>query len=68
MLVHRFCNPKRLACVPLVLLLLVALAYGQPAKKAWPDAFPKKGMGGVPASVDKLTIVVDSWGTSDLNP
>ncbi len=68
MLVHRFCNPKRLAFVPLVLLLLVALAYGQPAKKAWPDAFPKKGMGGVPASVDKLTIVVDSWGTSDLNP
>ena len=36
--------------------------------KAWPDAYPKKGENGVPESVDKLTIVVDSWGSNDLNP
>jgi len=68
MLMYRLLNPKRLAVVPLVWLLWVALAYGQQATKAWPDAFPKKGVKGVPASVDKLTIAVDSWGTSELNP
>jgi hypothetical protein len=26
------------------------------------------GVDGVPESVDTMTIVVDSWGTSDLNP
>ncbi len=51
----------------LLLFLFVALASAQQAKK-WPDAFPKKGVDGVPESVDKLTIAVDSWGTSDLNP
>ena len=64
-------QPKLLAVVPLLVLLVVALAYGQQATagaKAWPEAFPKPGVGGVPASVDKLTIAVDSWGTSELNP
>jgi ABC-type transport system substrate-binding protein len=27
-----------------------------------------QGVDGVPESVDKMTIVVDSWGTSNLNP
>ena len=51
----------------LLLFLFVSLASGQQAKK-WPDAFPKKGADGVPESVDKLTIAVDSWGTSEINP
>ena len=52
-------------------LVLGTLAYGTEASaqsKAWPDAYPKKGVDGVPESVDKLTIVVDSWGSNDLNP
>ncbi len=52
-------------------LLLVTLTFGEPAKaqsNAWPDAYPKKGVNGVPNSVDKLVIVVDSWGSNDLNP
>jgi ABC-type transport system substrate-binding protein len=49
-----------------VVLLCGAKAFAQ--SKAWPDAFPKKGADGVPESVDKLTIAVDSWGANDLNP
>jgi peptide/nickel transport system substrate-binding protein len=51
--------------------LVMAWAGGEHAiadTASWPDAFPKKGVDGVPESVDKMTIVVDSWGTSDLNP
>lgn len=62
---------KLLAFIPLIACLLMAWAGGQYATAdavSWPDAFPKKGVGGVPESVDKMTIVVDSWGTSDLNP
>ena len=54
-------------CLALLMLLVVTSAQGE-NKKLWPDAFPKKGVDGVPESVDKLTIAVDSWGTSDLNP
>jgi ABC-type transport system substrate-binding protein len=72
MMLSRLLQPKRLAVVPLVVLSFVLLVTsGQPAQaqaKKWPDAFPKKGVGGVPESVNKLTIAVDSWGTSDLNP
>jgi ABC-type transport system substrate-binding protein len=60
-----------LTLVSLAVVLMVTLAYGQqtrPEAKTWPDAFPKKGENGVPESVDKLTIAVDSWGTSELNP
>lgn len=56
---------------PLAVFLLTALTCGTQAtaaSKSWPDAFPKKGMKGVPESVDKLTIAVDSWGSSELNP
>ena len=51
-------------------LLLATVTFGDQAmaqSKAWPDAYPKKGADGVPESVDKLTIVVDSWGPNDLN-
>ncbi len=71
MMFDRLCKSTWLALVPVVWWLFVTLAYGPQAQagaKAWPDAFPKKGVGGVPESVDKLTIAVDSWGTSELNP
>ncbi len=71
MLLSRLLKLKLLAFVPLVLLLFIGLNGADQAaaqSKAWPDKFPKAGMGGVPASVDKLTIAVDSWGTSELNP
>ena len=64
-------NLKSLAIASATGLFLAALASGEPANaqsKAWPDAYPKKGVAGVPESVDKLTIVVDSWGSNDLNP
>ncbi len=32
------------------------------------EGFPKAGEGGVPAEASKLTIAVDSWGVSDINP
>ena len=62
---------KFLAIVAVAGLLLAALGHGEQARaqqKAWPDAYPKMGVDGVPESVDKLTIVMDSWGASDLNP
>jgi ABC-type transport system substrate-binding protein len=71
MIVDRLRKPTWLSLVPVVWWLCVTCAYGQQAlagAKAWPDAFPKKGIGGVPESVDRLTIAVDSWGTSELNP
>ncbi|ETX05651.1 MAG: hypothetical protein ETSY2_21715 [Candidatus Entotheonella gemina] len=68
MMVSSLLKSKVLTTVPLVICLLAAWTYGQQANKAWPDAYPKKGENGVPESVDKLTIVVDSWGTSELNP
>jgi carbon starvation protein CstA len=71
MMSDRLRKPAWLTLVPTVWLLCVTFAYGQQVQagaKAWPDAFPKKGVGGVPESVDKLTIAVDSWGTSELNP
>jgi ABC-type transport system substrate-binding protein len=43
-------------------------AQAQTGSQHWPEAFPHKGVNGVPESVDKLTITVDSWGTSELNP
>ena len=64
-------NLKSLAIASATGLFLASLASGEPANaqsKAWPDAYPKKGVAGVPESVDKLTIVVDSWGSNDLNP
>jgi hypothetical protein len=67
----RLCKPTWLPLVPMVCLLFAPLAYGQQVQagaQAWPDAFPTKGAGGVPESVEKLTIAVDSWGTSELNP
>lgn len=64
--------PSKLrAFAPLAVLLLTVLTCGEQAtaaSKSWPDAFPKQGVNGVPESVDKLTIAVDSWGTSELNP
>ncbi len=71
MMLYRRLKSKLLVVAPVELLFLVALPYGEQAtagSKAWPDAFPKKGVGGVPESVDKLTIAVDSWGTNELNP
>ncbi len=68
------CRPSILkftAIISAAGLALGTLAYGTQASaqsKAWPDAYPKKGVDGVPESVDKLTIVVDSWGSNDLNP
>ena len=62
---------KVLSASSAVGLLLASMAIGDPANaqsKAWPDAYPKAGVDGVPKSVDKLTIVVDSWGSNDLNP
>ncbi|PON15208.1 hypothetical protein C2W62_25020 [Candidatus Entotheonella serta] len=57
-----------LAFIPLTFYLFMASTGLNATAASWPDAFPKKGEGGVPESVDKMTIVVDSWGTSDLNP
>ena len=69
MMLSRLAKPTLLAVVAAaVVVSLLTLAYGEQASKAWPDAFPKKGIDSVPESVDKLTIAVDSWGTSDLNP
>ncbi len=68
MMVSRLLKSKVLIVVSLVICLFATWTYGQQANKAWPDAYPKKGENGVPESVDKLTIVVDSWGTSELNP
>jgi len=71
MMFDRLCKPTWLTLVPVVCLLFVTVAYGQQGQagaKAWPDAFPKKGVGGVPESVDKPTIAVESWGISELNP
>ena len=31
-------------------------------------AYPEPGAGGVPASVDRVTIAVDDWGSDELNP
>ena len=62
---------KLLALMSLIACLLMTWTGGQYATAtaaSWPEAFPKKGVDGVPESVDKMTIVVDSWGTSDLNP
>ncbi len=59
------------AFAPLLLCLFMTWTggvYATANAASWPDAFPKKGADGVPESVDKMTIVVDSWGTSDLNP
>ena len=38
------------------------------ASKTWPDAYPKAGEDGIPAEVGKFTVVMDSWGSSELNP
>ena len=57
--------------IPLLVCLFMVWAGGEKATvnaASWPDAFPKKGVDGVPESVDHMTIVVDSWGSSDLNP
>lgn len=70
-MVRKLFKFNQMAIVSLAGLLLIALAFGEQARaqqKAWPGAYPKKGADGVPESVDKLTIVVDSWGASDLNP
>ncbi len=58
---------SRLLVAVSLVLLWTASALAQ-STNAWPDKFPQAGQNGVPASVDKLTIAVDSWGTSDLNP
>ncbi len=58
----------RLVAVLITTWLMVGLTLGVALAQSWPDAFPKKGADGVPESVDKLTIAVDSWGTNDLNP
>ena len=36
--------------------------------KTWPGAYPKAGEGDVPADVGLFTVVMDSWGSSELNP
>lgn len=41
-------------------------AATRPRKR--PEGFPKGGENGVPESVSRLSIAVDSWGTSELNP
>ena len=50
------------------LLPTVAATEAAVAVKTWPGAFPKAGENGIPASVGKFTVAMDSWGTSDLNP
>lgn len=50
------------------LLPTVAATEAAAVSKTWPEAFPKAGENGIPESVSKLTVVMDSWGTSDLNP
>ena len=67
MVVWKRFKPNGSVFILLLLFLFASLASGQQAKQ-WPDAFPKKGIDGVPESVDKLTIAVDSWGTSEINP
>jgi len=65
-------KPKSLVLLPFIivwcLVILMLSDQAQAQSKSWPDAFPKKGADGIPESVDKLTIAVDSWGTSELNP
>ncbi len=71
MRVSRLARPTLRTAVPLIMLFLVVSASGQQTKagsQRWPEAFPQQGVGGIPPSVDKLTIAVDSWGTSELNP
>ena len=70
-MLYRPSKPKSLLLLPVIALFLATLMFShqvQAQSKPWPDAFPKKGADGVPKSVDKLTIAVDSWGTSELNP
>ncbi len=50
----------RLVAVLITTWLMVGLTLGVALAQSWPDAFPKKGADGVPESVDKLTIAVDS--------
>ena len=50
------------------LLPTVAATEAAAVSKTWPGAFPKAGENGIPESVGKLTVAMDSWGTSDLNP
>ena len=38
-----------------------------PIARAATDAFPQPGAGGVPASVNKVTVAVDGWGWDQLN-
>jgi len=45
-----------------------AAATATPTAMAQAGAYPQAGVGGVPASVEKVTIAVDDWGASELNP